>query len=486
MEAASTDDLDILILGAGMAGILAGIKLREAGLQCFEILEMADAVGGTWRDNTYPGLACDVPAHNYDFTFEHNWTWSGLYAKGPELKAYFEHCADAYGVTPHVRFNTRVTHVEHVDGRWQVTSQDGTTRSADVVINCMGILCHPKVPDIPGLARFEGDCFHSARWDHSVPLDGRRIGVIGTGSTATQITSALAERAGHFSLFQRTAQWVCPALDTHRPGLMRQMHRWVPGVSRLTGSLQGALLERVGQGVTGDSPTAARVVAWLCRRHLATVRDPDLRARLTPDYTVGCRRLIFSDGFYEAIQQPTAELVTAGIDCITPTGVRTVDGRDHPLDLLVLATGFHALDYTHKFDVVNAAGESLAARWANGADAHRGVAVSGYPNYFMLIGPRSPVGNFGLTSIAESQMGYLMPLIERLRIGQASQIDVCPDAEAKYQAHLDAGVGKTAWASGCNKGWYLNAAGKPMLYPYTPNTFRRAMRAPDWGEYLLR
>lgn len=477
--------LNILILGAGMAGILAGIKLKAAGLHSFEVLEMANGVGGTWRDNTYPGLACDVPAHNYDYSFEHNWRWSGLYAKGPELKAYFEYCADTYGVTPHVRFNTRVTHIAHEGGRWAVQSADGQQRRADVVINCMGILCHPKLPDIPGVETFAGAAFHSARWDHAVPLDGRRIGVIGTGSTATQITAALAERAGHYSLFQRTPQWVCPAFDTHRPRLLRALHRLLPALSRATGSVQGALLEQVGKGVTGDSPATARFVERLCKRHLASVRDPALREQLTPDYTPGCRRLIFSDGFYKAIQHPNAELVTAGIDRVTPEGVLTSDGRMHALDVLVLATGFHALDYTHKFDVINAHGESLAARWADGADSHRGVAVSGYPNYFMLVGPRSPVGNFGLTSIAESQMGYLMPLIQHLREGAAQQIDVQPDAEAAYQRYLDDGIGKTVWVSGCNAGWYLNAAGKPMLYPYTPNTFRRAMRQPDWDEFVL-
>ena len=477
-------DPSFLVLGAGMSGILAGIKLKQAGLHDFEILEMADDVGGTWRDNTYPGLACDVPAHNYDYTFEHNWKWSGLYAKGPELKAYFKYCAERYGLMPHARLRHCVEDIRRVDGRWQVRTTDGAVRSADVVINAMGFLCHPRMPDIPGLADFGGALFHSARWDHDVPLDGRRIGVIGTGSTATQITVALAERASHYSLFQRTAQWVMPAMELERPGPLKQLHRFLPGYANAVGKLQGRLLEQVARGVTGDSHWTMRVLEHLCRRHLAKVRDPELRAKLTPDYKVGCRRLILSDGFYDAIQAPQAELVDTGIERIEAGGVRTTDGRLHELDVLVMATGFHALDYTYNFDVVNEQGTSLRETWAEGAEALRGVAVAGFPNYFMLVGPRSPVGNIGITSIAESQMGYLMTLIDELRTGRARAIDVRPEAQAAYARYLDDGLDKTVWGSGC-VGWYLDKRGKPIIYPYNPTVFRRAMRDPDLSEFQL-
>ena len=476
--------LKILVLGAGMSGVLAGIKLKQAGIGNFEILEMADDVGGTWRDNTYPGLACDVPAHNYDYSFEHNWKWSGLYAKGPELKAYFKHCAHHYGLIPHLRLRSCVSEIRRVNHRWQVLTTDGKQREADIVINAMGILCHPKLPEIEGLDSFRGARFHSARWDHSVALDGQHIGVIGTGSTASQITVALAERAKHYSLFQRTPQWVAPAMELKRPWLLRQLHRFIPGYSRGVGSLQGRLIEQLGRGVTGDSARTYRFVEKLCRHHLSSVRDPGLRAVLTPDYKVGCRRLVFSDGFYKAIQAPQAELVTSAIERIEVNGVRTKDGRLHEVDVLVLATGFHALNYTYNFDVVNNQGESLRDRWSEGAEALRSVAVAGFPNYFMLIGPRSPVGNIGLTSIAEAQMGYLMELIQLLRNGRARQIDVDPEAQRRYSDYLDAGIGNTVWGTGC-VGWYLDRRGKPMLYPYNPDVFRHSMRTPDLSEFVL-
>ncbi|MDD3764265.1 MAG: NAD(P)/FAD-dependent oxidoreductase [Nevskiales bacterium] len=478
-------NLRFLVLGAGMSGILAGIRLKQEGLEDFEILEMAGDVGGTWRDNTYPGLSCDVPAHTYGYSFERNWRWTGFYASGPELGEYFRRCAHKYGLMPHVRLNTRVTDIRREHGRWVVESADGQTREADIVINCFGVLCHPKLPDIPGLKRFKGAMFHSARWDHSVPLDGRRIGVVGTGSTAAQITAALAPRAGHYSLFQRTAQWVAPAYALQRSEFMRGLHRIIPGFSRLTGKLQGELFYEIAKGVTGDSDPAWRAVDWLCRRNLARVRDPELRRALTPDFKVGCRRLIFCDGFYEAIEATNAELVTAGIKGIEAGGIRTVDGRLHELDVLVLATGFHALNYTYGFEVTNDAGARLSEQWTDGARALHGVAVSGFPNYFMLIGPHSPVGNFSLTAISEIQMDYLLQLIEPIRRGEASAIAADPDAERRYYDYLGAGMAKTVWSSGCNRSWYLGKDGQPQLYPYPPTTFVRELATPDLSEFVV-
>ena len=478
-------DFKVLILGAGMSGILAGIKLKAAGINNFDIIEKASEVGGTWQANTYPGLACDVPAHTYDYSFEPNWKWSGLYAKGPELFAYFKHCADKYGLRPHLRLNTTVTEIARRDGHWQVSTEDGATHTGDAVINCMGFLCHPSMPDIPGLGDFAGHTFHSARWDHSVALDGKKIGVIGTGSTATQITVALAKRASQLNLFQRTPQWVMPAFQTRRPKWMQSLHRRVPGLSTATGKAQGKLIEKIGDAMTGDSPATAAIIRQLCYRHLNSVKDPVLRQKLTPDYKVGCRRLVFSDDFYDAIQAPQANLITSGIEHIEAGGIQTRDGQLHELDVLVLATGFHALNYTYGFEVINEQGDKLSEQWADGSDALRGVAVNGFPNYFMLVGPRSPVGNFSITGIAESQMNYLMPLLEQLRLGKANEINVCPRAQERYNQTLQDGLGKTVWTSGCNSGWYLDKKGRPQLYPFTPRVFRRDMRAPDFSEYVI-
>ncbi len=477
--------LKFLILGAGMSGILAGIRLKQAGMNDFEILEMADEVGGTWRDNTYPGLHCDVPAHSYDYSFEPCPTWNGFYASGPELGNYFRECARKYGLMPHVRFHTCVNDIHRENGQWVVTSTDGKRRRADVVINCFGILSYPKMPDIPGLDTFEGALFHSARWDHDVPLDGKRIGVVGTGSTSAQITAALAPRAGHYSLFQRSAQWVTPAHNMYRNQLLRAAHRKLPGFSQLTGNLQQNLFMLIAKGITGDSDWVWKILDKSCRAYLDTVKDPELRRQLTPNFKVGCRRLIFCDGFYEAVQLPTSELVTAGIESIEPRGIRTADGRLHELDVLVMATGFHALNYTYNFDVRNDAGDSLSAQWSEGAQALHGVAVENFPNYFMLIGPHSPVGNFSLTAIAEIQMDYLMGLIDILKRGDAKAISVKPEAQKKYMDYLRAGMGKTVWTSGCPQSWYLGKDGLPQLYPYIPQVFAKQLKQPDLDEYVM-
>lgn len=485
MTVAKSSTPTVLILGAGMSGILAGIKLKEEGIESFEILEMGNSVGGTWRDNTYPGLSCDVPAHSYDYSFEPNWRWKSTYAEGAEIYAYFKHCADKYGITPHVRFGTRITSVVRENGLWTVTSSDGMQRKAQIVINCLGVLVHPMDPEIEGLASFEGARFHSARWDHSVPLDGKRIGVIGTGSTATQITCALADRAAKFTMFQRTAQWVCPNFDTRRPEWLRALHRAVPKLSWAAGRFQNFILESTFcQAVVGNK-TMKNLLEKLCRRHLAKVKDPVLREKLTPKFELGCRRLIFSDTFYDAIQKPNVELVTEGIQRIEPKGVRTKDGRLHEFDVLVMATGFHALDYTRNLKIVGERGQSLGDVWAQGAQALRSVAIAGFPNFFMLIGPHSPIGNFSLTGISEIQMRYIMTFIRRIRQGQVKAVSPRLEAQDRYNQHIRDGFKNTAWTSGCSS-WYLDPQGVPRMYPFTPNQYRQDMRDPDLAEFEVQ
>jgi cation diffusion facilitator CzcD-associated flavoprotein CzcO len=484
MKAANATTPKVIILGAGMSGILAGIKLREEGIESFEVLEMGASVGGTWRDNTYPGLSCDVPAHSYDYSFEPNWRWKSLYAEGAEIYAYFKHCAEKYGITSKVRFNTRVSSVSYENGGWTVVSTDGVKRRADVVINALGVLVHPKDPDIKGLESFQGARFHSARWDHSVPLDGKRIGVIGTGSTATQIICALADRASSLSMFQRTAQWVCPNFDMRRPEWLRSLHRAVPQVSWAAGRIQNFVLENTFCRAVVGNKTMKNLLTKLCLKHLAKVRDPLLREKLTPKFELGCRRLIFSDTFYDAIQKPKVELVTAGIECIEPKGVRTRDGKLHEFDVLVTATGFHALDYTRNLKITGEQGQSLGEVWAHGAQALRSVAIAGFPNFFMLVGPHSPIGNFSLTGISEIQMRYIMSFIRLIKNGKAKAVAPRLDAQTRYNEHLREGFKNTAWVSGCSS-WYLDENGLPRMYPFTPNQYRKDMRDPDLAEFDL-
>jgi cation diffusion facilitator CzcD-associated flavoprotein CzcO len=485
MTAVRSSSPTVLVLGAGLSGVLAGIKLKEAGIDTFEILEMGDSVGGTWRDNTYPGLSCDVPAHAYDYSFEPNWQWKSMYAAGPELHAYFKFCADKYGVTSHVRFDTRVSAVERKNGLWTVTSTDGVQRQAQIVINALGSLVHPKDPEIAGLETFKGARFHSARWNHSVPLDGRRIGVIGTGSTAVQILCALAGRAGKLEQYQRTAQWICPNFDTRRPQWLRALHRTLPGLSTLTGQFQNWMLEStVFSALVGENRFALRTVEAICRRHLARVKDPSLREKLTPRFQVGCRRLILSDTYYDAIQKPGVALVTEGIERIEPEGIRTRDGKLHELDVIVTATGFHALDYTRALAVTNEQGQRLDEVWAQGAEALRSVAVAGFPNYFMLLGPHSPIGNASLTAVSETQMRAIMKLIVGIQRGDYRSIVPRPEAQTAYNNRLRGRFNKTQWVTGCTS-WYLDPKGLPRIYPSTPKVFRRELDQLDVSEFEL-
>ncbi len=482
MTQAKTNTPTVLILGAGMSGILAGVKLKEEGIDTFEILEMGASVGGTWRDNTYPGLSCDVPAHSYDYSFEPNWRWKSTYAEGPEIHTYFKHCADKYGVTQHVRFNTLITSVVRENGVWVVSSADGMQRRAQIVINCLGVLVHPMEPDIEGLDSFEGARFHSARWDHSVVLDGKRVGVIGTGSTATQIICALADQTSKLEMYQRTAQWVCPNFDTRRPNWLRQLHRLVPRVSWAAGRIQNWILESTFcQAVIGNQKMK-NLLERLCRRHLAQVKDPVLREKLTPKFELGCRRLIFSDQFYKSIQKPGVSLVTEGIQRIEPKGIRTKDGVLHELDVIVTATGFHALDYTRNLVIKNDQGKSLGEVWDQGARALRSVAVSGFPNFFMLIGPHSPIGNFSLTGISEIQMRYIMSFIRLIKRGEIKAVNPKLSAQDRYNEHLLEGFKKTQWVTGCSS-WYLDKNGVPRMYPFTPNQYRQDMKDPDVSEF---
>ncbi|HEY6878688.1 MAG TPA: NAD(P)/FAD-dependent oxidoreductase [Polyangiales bacterium] len=476
----------ILVIGAGMSGLLMGIRLLEAGIRSFEILEKAAAVGGTWRDNTYPGLACDIPAYLYTYSFEPNPECSHRYARGPEIQAYLERVYDKYGLAPYVRFGQEVTGARYQDGGWLVSTSDGTERRAEIVIAATGLLHHPRYPDIPGLEQFAGSVFHSARWDHSVPLEGRRVGLIGTGSTAVQIVGGVIDRVRSLTVFQRTAQWVLPAADTEysrlRPFVLRRL-RWLAlalhyGYSLFYNTLLGSNFAARRRWFFGFFA----LVAWL---HLHTVRNPELRKKLTPNYRMGCKRFVFSDGFYKAIQRPNCALVTNGIERIEARGVRTRDGHLHELDVLVLATGFHARNYMRPMNIVGLDGRTLDAAWADGIRAYRSVALPGFPNFFMLQGPHSPIGNYSLIKISEIQSRYLMQLIERIRRADFASAAPRADVTEAFNHALQADAGTTIWASpGCSS-WYLDEQNRLGIWPWTLARFNEDMREPRYEEFEL-
>jgi len=480
-----TRHLRFAVIGAGMAGILAAIRLREAGFDDIVVYEKGDGFGGTWRENSYPGLSCDVPSHLYSYSFALTTEWSRRFAPGPEIRDYFERVAAEHGVTEVTRFGTEVTDCEFANGRWRLTTAAGEHDEADVVIAATGVLHRPRYPAIEGLDRFAGASFHSARWDHSVMLDGRRVGIIGTGSTAVQLVGALVDRVERLVLFQRTAQWVMPQANPaytaeelrsfrEDPTQVRELH---DGLKESFGLFAGAFIDASSPGV--------KMIEDACLANLETVGDPVLRERLRPTYRAACKRLVISDGFYDAMQRPTAALVTEPIAAVEPGGVRTSDGALHELDVLVLATGFDATAFFRPMRVTGRDGRTIAQEWEARPNAYLSISVPDFPNFFMLNGPNGPVGNFSLIEVAELQFGYIMQLVDRIVGGECGEISARREAMDAHEAERVAAADGTIWVTGCAS-WYLDDRGIPAVWPWTFERFRAEMAAPRLEAYDLR
>lgn len=477
--------LRIAVIGAGAGGIATAIRLRERGVSDVVIFEKAGEPGGTWRDNTYPGITCDVPSHLYRFSFAPNPDWSHKYSPGPEIQAYMRKVAADYGVEARIRFNSEVLSAAWRDGAWEIVTNQGPQGRFDAVITAVGILHHPALPDIEGLGDFAGAAFHTARWDHSIPLEGKRIGVIGTGSTAIQVVPAIVDRAAKVSLFQRTPQWILPEPNLPIAEEKRAAYRADPALladqyDHLAQAFNGAFCA----AVAGEAPDVYARMARACLDNLNTVADPELRARLTPDYRMGCKRLIVSSLFYPAIQRPDAELVTDGVSRIEAGGVRTVDGRLHELDILVLATGFNAHHPFGDMRITGRSGRPLSETWAKGNVTYRGVTVPDLPNWFMLGGPNSPLGNFSFLMTAERQLDYVLQLVDLLLAGRAREITPREEPTQAWTQALKDKLAGSIWASGC-RSWYFDAHGNVATYPWSYETFEAEMKAPVLEDYAL-
>jgi cation diffusion facilitator CzcD-associated flavoprotein CzcO len=473
-----------IIFGAGMSGILAAIKLRMAGHTDIAIYEKADRIGGTWRDNSYPGLSCDVPAHAYTYEFAPNPEWSGYFAPGPEVQAYFERVVADFDVMPIISFNAEVVRATWTD-RWEIETKDGRIDHADFIIAATGVLHHPKTPEIKGLDSFAGTKFHSARWDHSVPLEGKRIGVIGNGSTGIQLVTALAKRGIAVVHFQRSPQWIMPVTQFAYTEAEKQVFR----ASReaidairydpvYTGNVQ-----RFTKGVVDiESPAMKEIEAYCLMNLEQNVHDPSLRERLRPTYRAACKRLIYSPDYYAAAQMPNLLTVTCGIDEVLPNGVRDSDGNFHELDMLVLATGFHTDRFVRPIDVQGRNGATLEAAWKERCNGYYAISIPDFPNFFMLNGPTSPVGNFSLIDIAERQWAYIEQLVDRVIEGNAHGIHATHKALADYEERRVKAAKATIFGSGCTS-WYLDAHGVPITWPWDYDTFAQKMEKPDFEAY---
>lgn len=470
-----------------MSGLLSAIKLKEAGLDNFAVYEKADRLGGTWRENTYPGIACDVPSHFYSYSFALKPDWSHRFARGAEIEAYFEEIARRFGVDSLIQYGKEVVRCELVGGRWKLGIADGSTDEADFVIAATGVLHHPAYPDIEGIDSFAGAMFHSARWDHDTPITGKHVGVIGTGSSAIQIVGALVDQVAQLSLFQRTAQWIAPIENPAYGEAEKAEFREHPeAIERLRSEVSHMITEGFSNHLADVSSPQLQGIHDFCVANLENnVRDPELKEKLRPNYRAGCKRLVMSGNFYDAIQQPNANLVTAGIERIEKSGVRTRDGQLHELDVLVLATGFRVDRFMRPMNVVGRNGAELNNVWKEAPRAYMAISVPDFPNLFMLNGPNSPVGNFSLIEVAELQFAYVMQLIEQVRSGACKEVSPSHAAMERFDADRREAAKKTIWNSGC-RSWYIDATGLPMAWPWTFDRFREEMAKPRLEDFELR
>jgi len=474
-------NLRFVVIGAGMAGILAGIRLREAGYDQVTILEKGATLGGTWRENRYAGLYCDVPAHAYTYSFAPNPDWSSYLAPGPEIQRYFEDVARRYGVYEIMRFNEEISSCRFLDGRWLVETKTGGRYEADVVIAATGVLHHPRMPEIEGLASFAGPCFHSARWQDGIDLMGKRIGIIGTGSTGVQLVSALAGVAAHVDQFCRSPQWIMPIENPRYTEEQRRAFRADP---KLIDAIRFdetylANVRRFTDAVAEPDADSMRIIEQLVKENLEnSIKDPVLREKLRPTYRAACKRLVYSPDYYQAVQRPGVEVVTEKIKRIEPEGVRTADGVLHPLEVLILATGFRADRFMRPMEIVGRGGVRLEEFWAKRPHAYYAIAMPDFPNLFMLNGPGAPVGNFSLIDVAERQWAYIAQLIERIGRGECREITPKRSALDEYDERRNAAARRTIFGAGCTS-WYLDAEGVPNTWPWSYQAFADAMARPD-------
>ncbi|MEV0382100.1 NAD(P)/FAD-dependent oxidoreductase [Nonomuraea sp. NPDC050643] len=450
----------IVIVGSGFAGICMAVKLKEAGYHDFVILEKAAELGGTWRDNTYPGCTCDVPSHMYSYSYELNPGWSRMFSPQEEIQDYLRACAAKYGITPHIRYGKHVTSLEYDDDRrdWSITTDDGETLRAKAVVSAIGALHIPKFPEIPGRESFAGPAFHSAAWDHAADLTGKRVAVVGTGASAVQFVPRLAPTARHLTVFQRSAPWLHPKPDfAFSPGARRLLR--LPGAARaLRGGIYWALESRA-LGFAVD-PRLMKGHERLALRHLrAQVPDPGLRRALTPDYRIGCKRILISSDYYPALTRQNVSLVTDGITEIRERSLVDAAGVEHEADAIVYGTGFKVVDALTGQHIVGRDGLKIQDAWQDGIEAYYGITTSGFPNLFFLLGPNTGLGHNSVVFMIESQVRYVVECLRLLSRTQARAVDVKPGAQRAFNERLHARLDPLVWNEGGCSSWYLDEHG---------------------------
>jgi cation diffusion facilitator CzcD-associated flavoprotein CzcO len=476
----------IAIIGTGFAGLGTAIRLKQEGTDDFVVLEKADDVGGTWRENTYPGVQCDVPSHLYSFSFAPNPNWSRTFPLGDEIWDYLRECAVRYGVMPHIRFGEEVQSAVWDDERqrWRIETADDTI-SAQVLVAGTGPLHEPSMPAVPGLDRFEGKTFHSAEWDHDHDLTGERVAVVGTGASAIQFVPRIQPKVSRMHVFQRTPPWIMPHPDRALSPLEHRIYRALPSAQL---AMRAAVYWARETFVLGFMDRRfAKLPQRVALKHLRDqVPDPELRRKLTPDYTIGCKRVLLSNDYFPALMQPNVELVNDGIAEVRASSVVTADGSEREVDTIIFGTGFRVTDPPSADLVRGRNGRTLAETWQGSMEAHLGTTIAGFPNLFFLVGPNTGLGHNSIVFMIESQLNYVLDALRTMEARGAGSIDVRPDVQARYNAAIQKRLRNTVWNAGGCASWYLDHTGRnTTLWPGFTWPFRRLLRRFDADHYEL-
>jgi cation diffusion facilitator CzcD-associated flavoprotein CzcO len=458
--------LDVLIVGSGFSGIGVAINLKNSGVTNFKIVEMAKDFGGTWRDNFYPGAACDVPSHLYSYSFEPNPEWSRMFATADEIQAYILGVVGKHGLRQKVDFGVKVTSMQYDDSRciWNVNTEGGKKYQARVVVSGMGALSIPSTPKISGAETFKGEVLHTARWRRDIDLRGKKVAVVGGGASAIQLVPAIASEVAQLSVFQRTPSWIIPKPDYEISSVEKSVYRALPFIQALRRNTIYAITEAFGAGIVFNTPMT-KALESLARWNIErTIKDPALRAKVTPDYRFGCKRMLISNDWYPALLRENVELVAGSVTGINPHSV-TSDGKEYEADVLIYATGFEVPKAGSPFEIDGARGHNLNKDWKNGAESYLGMSVHGFPNLFYCMGPNTGPGHTSVLVYTEAQFKYIASAISRMLTEGIASIEVKSDKQAEFTQFIDERMKITNWTAGC-KSWYLTDGGRnTTLYP---------------------
>ena len=485
----SITSVDVLIVGAGFSGLCMGIKLLEAGMKSFLIIEKSCEIGGTWWDNRYPGCACDIPSHLYSFSFAPSTEWTRMYPGQHEIHDYLKRCIEHYGLAPYLRLNTRFQEAiwDESEGAWNVTAADGMRIRARVLVSGMGALHVPRYPQLPGLERFSGPALHSSAWDYNVGLDGKNVAVIGTGASAIQFVPQIAPRVGQLYLFQRTPPWIVPRLDFAISEKWKQRFRRVP-LTRW--AFRQYIFWRQEFRVLGflGNESIRKKAEEIALRHMARrIQDPKLRAALTPNYRLGCKRVLVSDDYYPTLTRSNVELVTEGIAEVCKHSIVTRDGVERPVDVLIYGTGFRATEPLIGCRIVGKGGVEIHDAWGKRMTAYLGVTVNGFPNFFMLLGPNTGLGHNSVVLMVEAQVRYTMNCLKLMQRKKQCVLEVRPQIQQTYVKEIYRRMAGTVWQSGGCHSWYQdqNTGEITTLWPGSVISYLHRMRSVSPSEYDL-